>query len=73
MKYVENHYEWKPKRYYSSNLDQIFLEDLKKENPKYAIIENNYIEPPLFFLKHINENYIFNGTIEKFDVYKLKK
>ena len=72
MKFVENFYEWNPKRYYSMNLEQLFFEDLKKENPKYAIIENNYNEPPIFFLKHINENYIFYGTIEKFDVYKLK-
>ncbi len=72
MKYVEDLYEWKPNRYYNSNLEKIFLEDLKKDNPRFAIIENNYIEPPLFFLKHINENYILEVTIEKFDIYKLK-
>ena len=72
MKYVEDLYEWKPNRYYNSNLEKIFLEDLKKDNPRFAIIENNYREPPLFFLKHINENYILEMTIEKFDIYKLK-
>ena len=71
MKFVEDYYEWNPNRYYSMNLDQLFFEDLKKENPKYAIIENNYNQPPIFFLEHINENYVFYRTIEKFDVYKL--
>ena len=72
MKYVESYYDWKPERYYNTNLKETFIQDLDRENPKFAIIENGYTEPPEFFTAYIEENYIYINNIDEFYIFESK-
>ena len=73
MKYIEEIYEWKNNRYYNSNLENIFLQDLKIDKPFYAVIEDTYNKPPDFFLEVIEKDYEFIDKIDNYSVYILSK
>ena len=72
MKYIENIYSWTEGRYYNSNLEEIFLNDLSYEKPKYAIIERGVPSPPNFYNKYIETNFSFITEIENYLIYKYK-
>jgi len=72
MKYVEKSYNWKPGRYYNTNLEEIFIKDLNRENPKFAVIEKGYTDPPDFFKEYIEKNYIYINNIDQFYIFSLK-
>ena len=73
MKYVESLYQWKNNRYYNTNLETIFLEDLKKERPVYAVLEVENIKAPEFFIEYIEKNYIYIDLIDGYNIYKLNE
>lgn len=73
MKYIEEIYEWKNNRYYNSNLENIFLQDLEIDKPFYAVIEDTYNKPPEFFLEVIEKDYEFIDKIDNYSVYILSK
>tara|TARA_A100001234_G_C12564610_1_gene358942 strand:+ start:33 stop:284 length:252 start_codon:yes stop_codon:yes gene_type:complete len=71
MKYVENVYTWKDKRFYNSNLEEIFAEDLFAEQPKFAVIQEGIVQPPMFYKEYIENNYVLNKKIGNFLLYEI--
>ena len=71
MKYLEDVYNWKDGRYYNSDLEIIFMEDLFNEQPKLAVIEEGIDQPPVFYKEYIENNYIFNKKIGNFLIYEV--
>ena len=70
MKYLEDVYNWKDKRYYNSNLEIIFVEDLYIERPRFAIIQEGIDRPPKFYMEYIENNFTFNKKIGNYLLYE---
>ena len=48
----------------------LFLEDLEKEKPEYAIVNTGIIQPPEFFMEAIENSYTLVYQDSKFNLYK---
>ena len=71
MKYLEDIYNWNDKRYYNSDLETIFIEDLYIERPKFAIIQEGIDQPPKFYMEYIENNFTFNKKIGEYLLYEV--
>ena len=58
-------------RFYSKDLDKIFIRDLEKEKPTYFIIEDNYISLPKNFRDYLESNYELNKDLLGYSVFKI--
>ncbi len=72
MKYIDKIYDKSYKMFDDKLLEEIFFQDVKFENPKKAVIEKNFIDPPAYFKKYIKENYEYTGTSGNLDYYRLR-
>ena len=72
MYYFENSmYVFDPEKFYSKNLDNIFIKDLNKEKPKFIVIQKNFISEPRLLKKHIQENYFFVSELNNYKVFEI--
>jgi hypothetical protein len=60
-------------KFYSKNLDNIFIRDLEREKPKYFIIEDNYISLPENFSDYLESNYLLNKDLSGYRVFKINR
>jgi len=60
-------------KFYSKNLDNIFIHDLEREKPKYFIIEDNYISLPENFSDYLESNYVLNNDLSGYSVFKINR
>ena len=60
-------------KFYSKNLDNIFIRDLEREKPKYFIIEDNYISLPENFSDYLESNYVLNKDLSGYNVFKINR
>ncbi len=58
-------------RFYSKDLDKIFIRDLEREKPTYFIIEDNYISLPKNFRDYLESNYELNKDLLGYSVFKI--
>jgi len=60
-------------KFYSKNLDNIFIHDLEREKPKYFIIEDNYISLPENFSDYLESNYVLIKDLSGYSVFKIDR
>lgn len=60
-------------KFYSKNLDEIFIRDLDREEPKYFIIEKDYISLPKIFSEYLESNYVLYKDLSDYRVFKINR
>ena len=71
MKHIDKFYDKSYKMFDDELMKTVFLEDVKLENPKIAVIDKSIVEPPDYFQNYIKANYQYTGTNGDLDYYRL--
>ena len=71
MKYIDKFYDKSYKMFDDELMRKVFLEDVKLEKPKIAVIDKSIIEPPDYFQNYVKDNYQYTGTNGDLDYYRL--
>ena len=58
-------------KFYSKNLDYIFIRDLEREKPTYFIIQDDYISLPKNFNEFLESNYMLDKELTGYSVFKI--
>ena len=68
-----NDYIFDSNKFYSKNLDEIFIRDLEIEKPKYFIIQDNSVSLPENFSDYLESNYVLNKDLSGYSVFKTNR
>jgi hypothetical protein len=67
----QSDYIFEPNRFYSKNLSEKFVNDLKKEEPKNIIVQDSFVSVPEFLLKILDSNYYLKTTIGDYKIFEI--
>ncbi len=71
MKFIDKFYDKSYKMFDDELMREVFLEDVKLEKPKIAVIDKSIVEPPDYFQNYVKDNYQYTGTNGDLDYYRL--